>query len=145
MLIIAIIAISIFAYTQIPKSGSGKHASNPPPIPNGNGGDYTLVINENITIFHDRSVNISFNLNSSNGVSAISLTGFSNLTPASLYLIGGSHYFDMIELANEKNAYTSYTTYSDPPYVTIPGGVWYLNIYNVTSNGQIHVVVAYKA
>lgn len=145
LLIIAIIAIAIFVYTQIPVNGSEKPASNPPRSPIGEGGNYTLVINENITALRERNMNISFNVDSNSGVSAITLTGFSNLTPASLYLIGGSHYFDIIELANEKNAYTSDTTYSDPPYVTIPGGVWYLDINNVTSDGQIHVIVAYKA
>jgi hypothetical protein len=105
---------------------------------------FQTIFNETIQVKDGNTVNISINLGNYPCLCGISLTGNSNNTPALLYLESHGIFYDEITLANEKCAFGAQTTFADSPYVTLHGGIWYLNIEQVTENGQIHVIVKFR-
>lgn len=143
---VAIIVVFVVAYFAIylpleQNQNSGVQGTPPgESIPNG----YHTALDKVFTVSSRSNVNYSIDLGSYSNISAIALFAYSNMTPGSLNLEANGFLFDQINLPYQNNAFSSGTTYADPPYVKVYGGIWYLNIYNVSVSGQMHVIVSFK-
>lgn len=134
----AILLVSFLYYTN--GDNTGKSATTPPVSQNSS---LRMIVNKTFQVSPGSDVNYSFDVGTST-VSEISLTAYSNFTPASLQLEAGRYAYNRITLADSKSVSSQYITFSDPPAVVIYSGIWYLLIQNVSIKGSIHVIVGYK-
>ncbi len=142
VVIIAVIMVSlIFTYAYVNTLKNQPVNSNSPPPPGGYNGQTTAVLNKNFSLSKGATFNYTIDVGSVTTIRSISLTAYSNLTPASLYLESNGKFFNEIILQNKRNAFSSAGAIADPPYVNLYGGLWYLVVYNLSVSGSIHIIV----
>ncbi len=140
--VISIALIVLLAYVLIshPSTNTGNYPNSQ--NPGSQNSQYKTIFNENISVKNGETGNYAVNVGSVSTIKSMSLTAYSNHTPAALMLVQNGKVFNQISLTNVANAKSSYSTFADPPTVNLYGGIWYLVIQNITSSGTIHVLVS---
>ncbi len=142
--VVASIIVILVAYyvIYVPLNQNQNSGSGHSPISNNSG--FQVALDREVQVTAGQRVNLSLDLGSYASISGISLCAFSNNTPACIYLESSGIFYDQIILGNERNACGAQSTFADPPYVDLYGGIWFLNMANVSLNGQIHIIVKFE-